>query len=91
MTPRQYLLVSVWQTKATTIYGSRNFLGLFLSFSGGGLKDVGLEIDPFFRDVALFVNYTGLGGEASLGTDLLGFGGDDGGEVGSGGLDLGRV
>ena len=45
MTPEQYSEVSVWQTKATTIYGSKNLLGLILSFSGGGLEGVSLEID----------------------------------------------
>ena len=81
----------MWQTKVTTIYGRRNILSLFLSFSGGGLEDIGSEIDPFFGDVALFVDGTGLGGEASLGIDLLDSGGEGRGEVGGRRLDLDRV
>ena len=39
----------------------------------------------------LFVDAAGLDRDAGFGIDLLDFGGESGGEVGSGGLDLGQV
>mmetsp|Transcript_15330 Transcript_15330/g.32952 ORF Transcript_15330/g.32952 Transcript_15330/m.32952 type:complete len:254 (+) Transcript_15330:484-1245(+) len=74
--------------------GAGYHLGLFDCFGCGGFEYVGMEGTPFFGDVVLLVDDAGFGGdlraEAGGRVHLVDFGGEDGGEVRRGGLDLGR-